>query len=475
MRYHYLTPIFMDIKSLATLDLPMIVDSVGIFELKGSDCTLTMTNWFLQELSVIPRGLWGDVARRFIMIRWLCFSPPPLFPSTSSCRRHRKLFRPSRRGDSVRETFVDLLVQTNEGIEIPAVDRIRKVVAFQPLNFQFLVELVGARCLDASKENIAYTLEKYPPDEAPVNLRSFKHSRIVQTSEGIEIPIVDRIGCSSTVLLLEGHFPRGLVGSRSLVCKGQRSNHPMLGSVNTRFWPIASNYRFFQKNSRRRVPSPRARCAGDAPVGRAHRSTCRATMACNHGRLSLRRALRACRTRRERAPLHPLRAPVALPVCAGRAAGRHQCTLVVHGVLNACGGWGTTRAVVCRGSDAAAFLLPRVFPGLSRAALVGNHGGSGSRLPGVLWITLLATRAWLQTELQERRLFTVGGGRSVNQVHDRKRSPSDQPALEDRRILSPTDSPQKVGRSKSGERRRAAACTGGGVRLEKKGAAAFWL
>ncbi|KZV38144.1 hypothetical protein F511_42120 [Dorcoceras hygrometricum] len=46
-------------------------------------------------------------------------------------------------------------------------------------------------------------------------------------------------------------------------------------------------------------------------------------------------------------------------------------------------------------------------------------------------ITLLATRAWLQPELQERRLFTVGGGRFVNQVHDRKRSPSDQPALED--------------------------------------------
>ncbi|KZV23019.1 hypothetical protein F511_10855 [Dorcoceras hygrometricum] len=42
-----------------------------------------------------------------------------------------------------------------------------------------------------------------------------------------------------------------------------------------------------------------------------------------------------------------------------------------------------------------------------------------------------ATRAWLQLELQERRLFTVGGDRSINQVHDRKRSPSDQPALED--------------------------------------------
>ncbi|KZV06700.1 hypothetical protein F511_45818 [Dorcoceras hygrometricum] len=43
---------------------------------------------------------------------------------------------------------------------------------------------------------------------------------------------------------------------------------------------------------------------------------------------------------------------------------------------------------------------------------------------------LAGTCAWLQPELQERRLFTVGGGRSVNQVHDRNRSPSNQPALE---------------------------------------------
>ncbi|KZV35502.1 hypothetical protein F511_34531 [Dorcoceras hygrometricum] len=43
---------------------------------------------------------------------------------------------------------------------------------------------------------------------------------------------------------------------------------------------------------------------------------------------------------------------------------------------------------------------------------------------------LAGTCAWLQPELQERRLFTVCGGRSVNQVHDRNRSPSNQPALE---------------------------------------------
>ncbi|KZV35255.1 cysteine-rich receptor-like protein kinase 41 [Dorcoceras hygrometricum] len=53
-----------EIGSIATLDLPMVVDLIGIYGLKGPYCTLTTTNWFLQALSVIPRGSWGDVARR---------------------------------------------------------------------------------------------------------------------------------------------------------------------------------------------------------------------------------------------------------------------------------------------------------------------------------------------------------------------------------------------------------------------------
>ncbi|KZV39368.1 peroxisome biogenesis protein 2 [Dorcoceras hygrometricum] len=58
------------IGSLATLDLPMVVDLIGIYGLEGPYSTLTTTDWFLQALSVIPRGSWGDVARRFTMIRW---------------------------------------------------------------------------------------------------------------------------------------------------------------------------------------------------------------------------------------------------------------------------------------------------------------------------------------------------------------------------------------------------------------------
>ncbi|KZV19302.1 hypothetical protein F511_36568 [Dorcoceras hygrometricum] len=49
----------------------MVVDSVGIFEMKGQYYTLALTNWFLQALSVIPRESWDDVARRFTMIRCL--------------------------------------------------------------------------------------------------------------------------------------------------------------------------------------------------------------------------------------------------------------------------------------------------------------------------------------------------------------------------------------------------------------------
>ncbi|KZV44922.1 NADH dehydrogenase [Dorcoceras hygrometricum] len=48
----------------------MVVDLIGIYGLKGPYRTLTMIDWFLQALSVIPRGSWGDVARRFTMIRW---------------------------------------------------------------------------------------------------------------------------------------------------------------------------------------------------------------------------------------------------------------------------------------------------------------------------------------------------------------------------------------------------------------------
>ncbi|KZV22960.1 F-box/kelch-repeat protein-like [Dorcoceras hygrometricum] len=66
-----LQDVCMVIGSLATLDLRMVVDMIEIFELKGPYCMLTMIEWFLQTLSVIPKGSWSDVSRRFTMIRWI--------------------------------------------------------------------------------------------------------------------------------------------------------------------------------------------------------------------------------------------------------------------------------------------------------------------------------------------------------------------------------------------------------------------
>ncbi|KZV18164.1 actin-related protein 9 [Dorcoceras hygrometricum] len=128
------------IGSLATLDLPMVVDLIGIYVLKGPYCTLTTTNWFLQALSVIPRGSWRDVARRFTMIRWASpkflqkpkIDRPPLLTSRPpraahrppraalrrTCSGHREEVFPSVQNPS------SLLVQIDGGRSIPIVDLI---------------------------------------------------------------------------------------------------------------------------------------------------------------------------------------------------------------------------------------------------------------------------------------------------------------------------------------------------------------
>ncbi|KZV41894.1 acyl-CoA dehydrogenase-related protein [Dorcoceras hygrometricum] len=93
------------IGSLATLDLPMVVDLIGIYGLKGPYCTLTTTNWFLQALSVIPRGSWGDVARRFTMIRWTA-------AAAAAVASPENRFRLIRRGESV---LADLISTSSAG------------------------------------------------------------------------------------------------------------------------------------------------------------------------------------------------------------------------------------------------------------------------------------------------------------------------------------------------------------------------
>ncbi|KZV07122.1 acyl-CoA dehydrogenase-related protein [Dorcoceras hygrometricum] len=117
------------IGSIATLDLPMVVDLIGIYGLKGPYCTLTTIDWFFQALSVIPRGSSGDVARRFTMIRWAMLvgrRPPPLI----SRRRRRRFSRRKVVSGQLDEEnpFVQnssvLLVQADEGVSFLVVDRI---------------------------------------------------------------------------------------------------------------------------------------------------------------------------------------------------------------------------------------------------------------------------------------------------------------------------------------------------------------
>ncbi|KZV30440.1 F-box family protein [Dorcoceras hygrometricum] len=122
------------IGSLATLDLPMVVDLIGIYVLKGPYCMLTTTNWFLQALSVIPRGLWGDVARHFTMIRWVA---PPSLPLHLSTAAFPRAAAPRRRDRTCSDHLVEeipfvanlstLLVQTDEGLVHPVVDRIEEI------------------------------------------------------------------------------------------------------------------------------------------------------------------------------------------------------------------------------------------------------------------------------------------------------------------------------------------------------------
>ncbi|KZV38110.1 hypothetical protein F511_03917 [Dorcoceras hygrometricum] len=142
-----LQDVFIAIGSIATLDLPMVVDLIGIYGLKGSYCTLTTTNWFLQALSVIPRGSWGDVARRsyhdpmgksgIVIPEPQCtkIAAPPLL----SKRRRRRPPCAAAAAARCRRKFVSgqfdeenpfvlilsvLLVQPDEGVSVLVVDRI---------------------------------------------------------------------------------------------------------------------------------------------------------------------------------------------------------------------------------------------------------------------------------------------------------------------------------------------------------------
>ncbi|KZV39306.1 hypothetical protein F511_19013 [Dorcoceras hygrometricum] len=152
------------IGSIATLDLPMVVDLIGIYGLKGPYRTLTTTNWFLQALSVIPRGSWGDVARRFTMIRWadhyIQFQklsrsvgsdrrspPPPLSNAAAAAARLRRKFVSGQFDEENPFVLISsvLLVQADEGVSFLVVDRIGDIYRSLPRRADVIVTTVGAR------------------------------------------------------------------------------------------------------------------------------------------------------------------------------------------------------------------------------------------------------------------------------------------------------------------------------------------
>ncbi|KZV50438.1 hypothetical protein F511_33706 [Dorcoceras hygrometricum] len=125
--------------STATLDLPMVVDLIGIYGLKGPYCTLNTTNWFLQALSVIPRGSWGDVARRSYhdpLGSRLAPSPPRVAGIRSG--------QFDEENPSV-QISSRLLVQGDEGVSYPVVDRIGDIYRNLPRRADVIVTTVGAR------------------------------------------------------------------------------------------------------------------------------------------------------------------------------------------------------------------------------------------------------------------------------------------------------------------------------------------
>ncbi|KZV34203.1 hypothetical protein F511_39636 [Dorcoceras hygrometricum] len=196
------------IGSIATLDLPMVVDLIGIYGLKGPYRMLTTTDWFLQELSVIPRGSWGDVARRFTMIRWAVLAASLLSTHTPPPPRVAGI----RSGQLDEENpFVQnssaLLVQPDEGVSVLVVDRIGDNLPHSTEKSRILVIPVGARHKCQQAQNRRPSSLKQAAAAADLR-RKFVSGQfdeenpfvqnssvlLVQPDEGVSVLVVDRIG-----------------------------------------------------------------------------------------------------------------------------------------------------------------------------------------------------------------------------------------------------------------------------------------
>ncbi|KZV28659.1 hypothetical protein F511_05786 [Dorcoceras hygrometricum] len=181
------------IGSLTTLDLPMIVDLIGIYVLKGPYCMLTMTNWFLQALSVIPRlrptSLLPSAAVRRPLPSPIAAAPPP---SDRTCFDHRAEEIPFLSNSSV------LLVQANEGFVLPVMDLIRRSTAAYLLKCRFPCETGRSQAPRRQQGNNR-------DEEIP--FLSNSSVLLVQANEGFVLPVMDLIRRSTAAYLLKCRFP----------------------------------------------------------------------------------------------------------------------------------------------------------------------------------------------------------------------------------------------------------------------------
>ncbi|KZV50498.1 hypothetical protein F511_07767 [Dorcoceras hygrometricum] len=158
------------IGSIATLDLPMVVDLIGIYGLKGPYCTLTTTNWFLQALSVIPRGSWGDVSRRSYHdpLGSIGLRPPSSLQASAAAARLRRKIVSGQFDEENPFVLISsvLLVQADEGVSFLAVDRIGDIYRNLPRRADVIVTTVGARHKCQQDQNSMRTTATPPPQAA---------------------------------------------------------------------------------------------------------------------------------------------------------------------------------------------------------------------------------------------------------------------------------------------------------------------
>ncbi|KZV25653.1 ribophorin I family protein [Dorcoceras hygrometricum] len=161
----------------------MVVDLIGIYGLKGPYCTLTTTDWFLQALSVIPRGSWGDVARRFTMIRWAGSHKYWIRESRTDTQLNvlstRRGFREVRLPKSQQGSNRDLILLRGKTPPPPLLSH---------------AAAAAARC---RRKFVSGQLDEENPFVQNSSML------LVQPDEGVSVLVVDRIGVVSTAIYRE--------------------------------------------------------------------------------------------------------------------------------------------------------------------------------------------------------------------------------------------------------------------------------